>query len=250
LSKNKFGKNRLGAKWTFHHEKEASELYQGSFWLNTGEELWEGKGIIDSATDLTIVKGDKEGADFSDKNSTAYNAFNIWPNFDKNSNKYSIEPKEKTVEYGNSKVKGQWAKGEIFLNQNGDGLESNDFEFLYATESDKVFAETQGIFGMARPGKSIMLNPSATPENGRKLFLDSWDYAMTNDKTFSTRFSSDHFSWIDMGSLNSVADNKTEFDMIKMNDDFFWSSGMNAVRFGSNDANMAVFEKNEQMVSS
>ena len=73
---------------------------------------------------------------------------------------------------------------------------------------------------------------------------------MTYDKTFSTRFSSDHFSWIDMGSLNSVADNKTEFDMIKMNDDFFWSSGMYAVRFGSNDANMAVFETNEQTVSS
>lgn len=148
MSKNKFGKNRLGAKWSFKQSATTNELYQGSFWMNNGEELWEGSGIIDSATDLTIVHGNKEGADFS-----VTGGFNIWPNFDKNSNKYSIEPKEKTVEYGNSKVKGQWAKGEIFLNQNGDGLESNDFEFLYATESDKVFAETQGIFGMARPGK-------------------------------------------------------------------------------------------------
>jgi len=142
-----------------------------------------------------MIKGGSPTDDYS--NSTA---FNIWPNFDNNSKAYQLDAKNMTVTYGPNEVKGQWASGAIFLNQDGNGLESDSFDFLYASDYGKTFDNTQAIFGLARPGEKFKINADATPDNGRKLFLDSWSATDTgNNKIFSTRFSSDHFSWIDFG---------------------------------------------------
>ena len=92
----------------------------------------------------------------------------------------------------------------------------------------------------------MKLNKGATPDNGRKFFLESWP--SLGNQTFSTRFSSDHFSWINMGEYKNSAVAESNLTQIEMYDDFFWSAGMDAIRIGDNDANAAKFNSTGQGV--
>ena len=69
-----------------------------------GPSIWEGSGIVDTATDLNIIRGHCEGCvdDY---------AFNIW-----NTEKYEINGKNSTAEYGKVKFTGPWSSGPIYLN--------------------------------------------------------------------------------------------------------------------------------------
>jgi hypothetical protein len=97
------------------------------------------------------------------------------------------------------------------------------------------------VFGLARPGKQMKLNKGHTPDNGHKMFLESF-----GSSGFSTQFTTDHFSWIDMGEPKCPdATNGCSELAIEMYDDFFWSTGNRAIRVGENDANMLWYGKSE-----
>lgn len=148
---------------------------------------------------------------------------------------------------------GAFAEGEIFLNENGDGLESDKFEFLYVqdkklVEAEGLPADANGMLGVARAGKKLKLNTSSTPKSGKRSILDIFD-AMEDDdkKMFSTRFSSDHFSWVDWGALNSAAvEDPAKMLNQTVYNDFFWSMGMRGIKIG--DKFEGGFEANDQAV--
>ena len=71
--KNRSSKHRLGAAWNGFKKNTSSQLYRGTFWLREATQWWEEKGIIDTATELNMVNGAKNGTDFSKTDS-----FDIW----------------------------------------------------------------------------------------------------------------------------------------------------------------------------
>jgi len=137
-----------------------------------------------------------------------------------------------TLNYGNLEFKGTWATTKAFFNQNSDGLDVPAFEFFYIVDTiaGVLDEQIQGVIGMARPGQKIKLNSAETPDTGKKMFLEG---IQDLDKTFSLRFSSDHFSWIDVGkpSENIVGDFTSDEYKLRTYDDFFWSMGVQGVRF-------------------
>ena len=87
---------------------------------------------------------------------------------------------------------------------------------------------------MARANKKVKLNTSSTPDTGRVSFLEIFDFAKEEEtKVFSTRFSTDHFSWIDYGVISdAVVENITEMVNQTVYDDYYWSMGMKAISIG------------------
>jgi hypothetical protein len=91
-----------------------------------------------------------------------------------------------------------------------------------------------GILGLARADKKLKLNTSSTPDTGKTSLLSTFSL-LEDDKLFSTRFSSDHFSWIDYGKINSaMVENITAMQNETVYDDFFWSMGMRGIKIGDN----------------
>eukprot|EP00354_Favella_ehrenbergii_P012674 CAMPEP_0170459908 /NCGR_PEP_ID=MMETSP0123-20130129/6445_1 /TAXON_ID=182087 /ORGANISM="Favella ehrenbergii, Strain Fehren 1" /LENGTH=173 /DNA_ID=CAMNT_0010724661 /DNA_START=617 /DNA_END=1138 /DNA_ORIENTATION=- len=77
----------------------------------------------------------------------------------------------------------------------------------------------------------MRLSEAATPDNGKRQFLESIGDFL--DKHFSVRFSSDHFSWLDVGTYNSKEiEDESKLDPIEVYDDFFWSMPLYGVKFG------------------
>ena len=63
------------------------------------------------------------------------------------------------------------------------------------------------------------------------------------------RLSSDHFSWIDLGRLDeTIVRKRADLTEITMYDDFFWSTGLKAIRVGEKDSNAASFGPHYQAV--
>jgi hypothetical protein len=73
-----------------------------------GPTLYEGQGIIDTATDLNVVLG------YCQTCNKTEGLFDLWQAID--SNKGDISGRNTTATYGNVTFTGAWAEGEIFLN--------------------------------------------------------------------------------------------------------------------------------------
>jgi hypothetical protein len=175
---------RLRSKQSFKivEDRDNNELFLGSFFLS-GATIYEGQALVDTATDLNVVMGFDQDADpTTDDNK---DKFDIWRAIDER--KGDISGRNTTIDYGSVQFTGAWAEGEIFLNQNGDGLESSKFEFLYA-KSEKLLdglyktdENVDGIIGLARANKKVKLNTSSTPDTGRVSFLEIFDFAKGNE---------------------------------------------------------------------
>ena len=160
------------------------------------------------------------------------------------------------VNYGRTSFEGAWVKGTVLLSspsqQGLNGLKSDsEFEFFYAKwscQNERDLDESiQGIFGLARPHKQIMIMPDKSSGNGQQFFLDAIkvrDKACDDCYSFSTNFIDfQNTSFIDFGRASSTTDGGVQ---IEVYDDFFWSMGMKAIRVGEDYNNAAVFAPNTQ----
>ena len=112
-------------------------------------------------------------------------------------------------------------------------------------ETDYLDKNINGVLGLARADRKLKLNTSSTPDTGKPSLLSTFEL-LEDDKTFSTRFSSDHFSWIDYGKINSaMVENITAMQNETVYDDFYWSMGMRGIRIGDNSSSWA---ENKQAV--
>jgi hypothetical protein len=62
---NQFNSHRLGAKWDFQKKKDGKRLFEGKYILSGKNGFWNGHGIIDTATDLSMIKGACKDCDFT-----------------------------------------------------------------------------------------------------------------------------------------------------------------------------------------
>ena len=114
--------------------------------------------------------------------------------------------------------------------------------------SEGIDESIDGIFGFARPNKTMMIFPDRTPEDKGQFFLQN--YKVHNDAcddcySFSTNFVDfQSTSFIDFGTPPSG----TVTDEVKLEvyDDFYWSMGMGAIRIGEDDEFAATFSYDDQ----
>lgn len=106
-------------------------------------------------------------------------------------------------------------------------------QFFYGQKIVKgdLDLDVEGIFGLARMDQKMKLSPAATPENNKRQLLESVGDIF--EKSFSTRFTTDDFSWIDVGSVNEKEKAEYGLDPLEVDDDFFWSMPMYGVKFKS-----------------
>ena len=106
-------------------------------------------------------------------------------------------------------------------------------QFFYGQKIVKgdLDLEVEGIFGLARMDQKMKISPAATPENNKRQLLES--VSDTLAKSFSTRFTTNDFSWIDVGSVNEKETAEYGLDPVPVEDDFFWSMPMYGVKFQS-----------------
>ena len=106
-------------------------------------------------------------------------------------------------------------------------------QFFYGQKIIKgdLDLDVEGIFGLARMDQKMKLSPAATPENNKRQLLESVGDIF--EKSFSTRFTTDDFSWIDVGSVNEKEKAEYGLDPVEVDDDFFWSMPMYGVKFKS-----------------
>ena len=176
-------------------------------------------GVVDNATDLVAV----EGINCGSCNGSVYD---ISGNVDLG--KATIDSDIVVERYGQNLLKGNYAKDD-FCFQLGKCV---SLEFLYIEEQDFFDADVDAILGFARPDKKFLLSPGAVKRpNLSTMFLSALsDYG--EEPFFSTRFQRDFISWIDIGTPD-LKQNKTESIYIDVFDDFFWSTTLQGVRYGT-----------------
>ena len=115
--------HRLQAKQSFRYD---DEVFLGNIVMR-GDGTWEGKAMVDTATDLNALIGFCQSCDPDSTENRG--RFNVWKAADVN--KGDISGRNTTVQYGDVEMVGAWAEGTMELNEEGNGLKSSKFEFLY-----------------------------------------------------------------------------------------------------------------------
>ena len=85
-------------------------MFIGEFFIAGGNSMYSGRGIIDTATDLCLVKG--RGCDECKQAGT--NTYNIWPALEYG--EAGMDRINTTVSYGNIEFKGGWAEAQFYFN--------------------------------------------------------------------------------------------------------------------------------------
>ena len=123
-----------------------------------------------------------------------------------------------------------------------------DFFYVMRVENMNYDVDIDGVIGFARPSMPMALNPAATPTD-KKYFLDEyerWRFGVS----FSTMIYSDPdlVSRVDIGGIDESFQNSRNAWQGEVLDDFFWSMGMQAIRFGENDEQAVTFENTAEGV--
>ena len=129
-----------------------------------------------------------------------------------------------------------------------------DFFYVTKVENANYDEDIDGVIGFARPGKSMALNPAATPTD-KKFFLDEyerWRFGVS----FSTMIYSnpesdsdaDRVSYVDIGGIDETFAGSRKVWQGDVLDDFFWSMGMQAIRFGDDDNQAVTFDNTAEGV--
>ena len=117
-------RHRLQSKQTFREDED--DIFLGNINMR-GDGTWSGKAIVDTATDLNAMIGFCQDCDPDSKENE--DRFNVWKAIDKN--RGDISGRNQTFQYGDVEMTGAWAEGQLELNEEGNGLFSDRFEFFY-----------------------------------------------------------------------------------------------------------------------
>ena len=102
------------------------EVFLGNIVMR-GDGTWEGRALVDTATDLNAMIGFCQSCDPDSTENER--KFDVWKAASEN--KGDISARITTVQYGDVEMVGAWAEGTMELNEEGNGLKSSKFEFLY-----------------------------------------------------------------------------------------------------------------------
>lgn len=148
--------------------------------------------LVDTATEVTAVAG---------VNYTSYAGEKYDPKNAIEDGQATVSARNITVDYGTGYFVGNSATDDVCLVL-GECLE--DFRYLLVNDIKgfNVSADINGIFGWARPDRSMQLNPSITPDSNDTSFMLKAMQDQQFGSDFTTRFRKGYVSWIDVGGAS------------------------------------------------
>ena len=218
----KFSKGRLGDfhRMDINRESAADEARVYTAQIRMSDYI-PFDVVVDTATDLFAIQGE-----------ACQDCTNSKYSMDETriaEGKATIDDFEARIPYGATLMEGKWARDEVCLNS----AFCFDTDFFLLSKDPGFDKYTEGIMGLARGNKKVVLNQSLSKANSRSI-LNNMDVSEDYPSTFSTRFS-EQFGWIDFGSPSEREAPVNQSVSLNIKDDFFWSLSNTGFRIGESE---------------